>query len=104
MDDHGDIRARYDKIHLFDVDLSETERYRESAVINPGNQAVVTDTPWGRLGMTTCYDLRFPHLYRALARPAPKSWRFPRLSPRSPDRPTGTCSTAPAPSRTAPWW
>ena len=67
VDGQGDIRARYDKIHLFDVDLSETERYRESAVINPGTQAVVTDTPWGRLGMTTCYDLRFPHLYRSLA-------------------------------------
>ena len=67
VDDKGEIRARYDKIHLFDVDLSETERYRESAVINPGAQAVVTDTPWGRLGMTTCYDLRFPHLYRSLA-------------------------------------
>ncbi len=67
VDGKGDIRARYDKIHLFDVDLSETERYRESAVVNPGGQAVVTDTPWGRLGMTTCYDLRFPHLYRSLA-------------------------------------
>ena len=67
VDDEGEVRARYDKIHLFDVDLSETERYRESAVISPGKQAVVTDTPWGRLGMTTCYDLRFPHLYRALA-------------------------------------
>ena len=67
VDDKGEVRARYDKIHLFDVDLSETERYRESAVVNPGAQAVVTDTPWGRLGMTTCYDLRFPHLYRALA-------------------------------------
>ena len=67
VDDKGEIRARYDKIHLFDVDLSETERYRESAVINPGAQAVVADTPWGRLGMTTCYDLRFPHLYRSLA-------------------------------------
>ena len=67
VDDKGEIRARYDKIHLFDVDLSETERYRESAVINPGGQAVVTDTPWGRLGMSTCYDLRFPHLYRSLA-------------------------------------
>ena len=67
VDDHGDIRARYDKIHLFDVDLSETQRYRESAVVDPGTQAVVTDTPWGRLGMSTCYDLRFPHLYRSLA-------------------------------------
>ena len=67
VDDKGEIRARYDKIHLFDVDLSETQRYRESAVVDPGAQAVVADTPWGRLGMTTCYDLRFPHLYRSLA-------------------------------------
>ena len=67
VDGKGAIRARYDKIHLFDVDLSETERYRESAVVSPGRQAVVADTPWGRLGMTTCYDLRFPHLYRVLA-------------------------------------
>ena len=67
VDGQGGIRARYDKIHLFDVDLSETERYRESAVVSPGKQAVVADTPWGGLGMTTCYDLRFPHLYRSLA-------------------------------------
>jgi len=67
VDHQGAILARYDKIHLFDVDLSETERYRESAVVSPGRQAVVADTPWGRLGMTTCYDLRFPHLYRSLA-------------------------------------
>ena len=67
VDDDGEIRARYDKIHLFDVNLSATERYRESTVVNPGEQAVVEDTPWGRLGMTTCYDLRFPHLYRSLA-------------------------------------
>ncbi|MDE0033515.1 MAG: carbon-nitrogen hydrolase family protein [Deltaproteobacteria bacterium] len=67
VDDQGAIRARYDKIHLFDVDLSDTERYRESAMVSPGSQAVVADTPWGRLGMTTCYDLRFPHLYRSLA-------------------------------------
>ena len=67
VDGKGEIRARYDKIHLFDVDLSETERYRESAVISPGKEAVVADTPWGRLGMTTCYDLRFPHLYRSLS-------------------------------------
>ena len=67
VDGKGGIRARYDKIHLFDVDLSETERYRESAVVSPGKQAVVADTPWGRLGMTTCYDLRFPHLYRSLS-------------------------------------
>ena len=67
VDDRGDIRARYDKIFLFDVDLSPTQQYRESAVVAPGEHAVVADTPWGRLGMTICYDLRFPQLYRALA-------------------------------------
>ena len=67
LDDRGDIRARYDKIFLFDVDLSPTQRYRESAVVVPGGQAVLVDTPWGRLGMTICYDLRFPQLYRSLA-------------------------------------
>ena len=67
VDDRGRIRARYDKVHLFDVDLTPTQRYRESAVVAPGGEAVVADTPWGRLGMTICYDLRFPHLYRALA-------------------------------------
>ena len=67
IDDRGDIRARYDKIFLFDVDLSPTQQYRESAVVAPGEQAVVVDTPWGRLGMTICYDLRFPQLYRVLA-------------------------------------
>ena len=68
VDNRGEVRARYDKIHLFDVDLSPTQRYRESAVVAPGGDAVVVDTPWGRLGMTICYDLRFPQLYRALAR------------------------------------
>ena len=67
IDDRGDIRARYDKIFLFDVDLSPTQQYRESAVVAPGDHAVVVDTPWGRLGMTICYDLRFPQLYRTLA-------------------------------------
>ena len=67
IDDQGDIRARYDKIFLFDVDLSPTQRYRESAVVAPGERAVLVDTPWGRLGMTICYDLRFPQLYRSLA-------------------------------------
>ena len=67
IDGRGDIRARYDKIFLFDVDLSPTQRYRESAVVAPGGQAVLVDTPWGRLGLTICYDLRFPQLYRALA-------------------------------------
>jgi deaminated glutathione amidase len=63
----GAIRARYDKIHMFDVDLPGGETYRESAVFQPGDAAVRTALPWGVLGMSVCYDLRFPHLYRALA-------------------------------------
>lgn len=68
LDDGGRIVARYDKIHLFDVDLGSSESYRESASITPGTRAVVTDTPWGRLGMSVCYDLRFAYLYRSLAK------------------------------------
>jgi len=68
FDDRGRLTARYDKIHLFDVDLPNGEKYRESERIRPGAQAVVTPTPWGPLGMTVCYDLRFPHLYRDLAK------------------------------------
>lgn len=63
----GKIVARYDKIHMFDVDLPGGESYRESAVFRPGEAAVLAPLPWGVLGMTVCYDLRFPHLYRALA-------------------------------------
>jgi len=68
LDDHGEVVARYDKIHMFDVDLGEGQSYRESRTMRSGGRAVVADTPWGRLGMSVCYDLRFPHLYRALAR------------------------------------
>jgi predicted amidohydrolase len=68
IDDQGRIAARYDKIHLFDVDLPNGEKYRESERIRPGAQAVVAPTPWAPLGMTVCYDLRFPHLYRDLAK------------------------------------
>src|SRR5580693_2282457 len=67
IDRNGDIAARYDKIHMFDVDLAGGESYRESANYRPGDVAVVADLPWGRLGLTICYDLRFPALYRALA-------------------------------------
>jgi len=63
----GEIAQRYDKIHMFDVDLPNGERYRESAVFRPGGEAVLAPLPWGMLGMTVCYDLRFPQLYRALA-------------------------------------
>ncbi|MGB8616358.1 MAG: carbon-nitrogen hydrolase family protein [Pseudolabrys sp.] len=67
VDPKGDIAARYDKIHMFDVDLAGGESYRESRNYRPGDSAVLADLPWGRLGLTICYDLRFPALYRALA-------------------------------------
>jgi predicted amidohydrolase len=63
----GGIAARYDKIHMFDVNVTETEVYRESQAYRPGDRAVLADTPIGRIGMTVCYDVRFPHLYRRLA-------------------------------------
>ena len=67
IDPRGEIVARYDKIHMFDVDLGNGESYRESRSYRPGELAVAGDLPWGRLGLTICYDLRFPALYRALA-------------------------------------
>jgi predicted amidohydrolase len=67
IDPGGAVVARYDKIHMFDVDLAGGESYRESNAFRPGGRAVLAETPWGILGMTVCYDLRFPHLYRALA-------------------------------------
>ena len=67
IDRDGEIVARYTKIHMFDVDLANGESYRESRTFRPGEIAVAADLPWGRLGLTICYDLRFPALYRALA-------------------------------------
>ena len=67
LNDRGEISAHYDKLHLFDIELSNGEFYRESDVVAPGDKAVVATTPWGKLGMTVCYDLRFAALYRALA-------------------------------------
>ena len=64
----GTVAARYDKIHMFDVDLGDGESYRESASYAPGTDAVIAELPWGNLGMTICYDLRFPALHRALAK------------------------------------
>ena len=64
----GTIVARYDKIHMFDVTLPSGKVIRESSAYRSGARAVVAQTPWGTLGMTVCYDLRFPHLYRALAK------------------------------------
>jgi len=67
IDRKGDVVARYDKIHMFDVDLTGGESYRESNNYRAGELAVLANLPWGRLGLTVCYDLRFPALYRALA-------------------------------------
>ncbi len=63
----GAIAATYDKIHMFDVTLPDGKVIRESSAYRPGDQAVIAAMPWGKLGMTICYDVRFPHLYRALA-------------------------------------
>ncbi|MHA6324485.1 carbon-nitrogen hydrolase family protein [Roseivivax sp. CAU 1753] len=63
----GGIAARYDKMHMFDVAVSESETYRESAGYAPGDRAVLAETPFGRIGLSICYDLRFAYLYRALA-------------------------------------
>jgi predicted amidohydrolase len=67
LDTQGEIVARYDKLHMFDIELSNGEFYRESDAITAGDKAVLATTPWGKLGMSVCYDLRFAALYRALA-------------------------------------
>ncbi len=68
FDDAGAVVATYDKIHMFDVDLESGESYRESSTFRPGDRAVVAPSPWGGIGLSICYDVRFPHLYRALAK------------------------------------
>jgi deaminated glutathione amidase len=85
IDRGGEIAARYDKIHMFDVDLVGGESYRESRSYRPGELAVVADLPWGRLGVTICYDLRFPALYRALAESGASFFSIPSAF----TRPTG---------------
>lgn len=67
IDASGNVTASYDKIHMFDVQLAGGESYRESSTFKPGEKSVLADTPWGIVGMTICYDLRFPYLYRDLA-------------------------------------
>src|SRR5690606_19543760 len=64
---HGEVVARYDKIHLFDTKLPDGKSYTESERFVPGKEAIIAETPWGTLGMTICYDVRFPHLFRVLA-------------------------------------
>ncbi len=68
IDDGGKVRAHYDKIHMFDVDLPNGESYRESDSYDAGSEAIVVETPWGGLGLSICYDLRFPDMYRQLAK------------------------------------
>jgi predicted amidohydrolase len=68
IDTSGAVRARYDKIHMFDVAVSETETYAESKTYLPGSRLSLVPTPVGRLGLSVCYDIRFPHLYRILAK------------------------------------
>ena len=75
--DDGNVRNRYTKIHLFDVDFGIGERYQESSAYEPGNETVLADTPWGKLGMTVCYDIRFPHLYRKLSQAGAKFLSIP---------------------------
>ena len=86
IDDGGAIAARYDKIHRFDVDLGEGHRYRESATFAAGETAVVAETPWGRLGLSICYDLRFSSLYDALTAAGAELIAIPAAF----TRPTGT--------------
>ncbi|MEI7599250.1 MAG: carbon-nitrogen hydrolase family protein [Aestuariivirga sp.] len=73
----GSIAARYDKIHLFDVDLPTGESLRESHAYEGGAEAVLVETPLGPIGLTICYDMRFPHLYRALAKAGAKLFTVP---------------------------
>jgi predicted amidohydrolase len=67
LDTSGEIRARYNKLHMFDIELKNEESYRESDAIAPGDKAVTVETAWGKLGLSICYDLRFAALYRSLA-------------------------------------
>jgi predicted amidohydrolase len=77
IDSGGAIVATYDKIHMFDVNLANGETFRESKTYKPGDRAVVALTPWGPLGMTICYDVRFPYLYRSLAHAGAKMLAIP---------------------------
>ena len=77
LNSKGGIVAHYDKIHMFDVDLEDGESYQESKIYRSGEQAVMADTPWGPVGLSICYDLRFPHLYRTLAQAGAKYLTVP---------------------------
>jgi predicted amidohydrolase len=85
IDPTGAVVGRYDKLHMFDVTLADGESYRESRTYRPGDAAVVAPTPWGPLGMTICYDMRFPQLYRDLAHAGAAMFTVPSAF----TRPTG---------------
>ena len=94
--------ASYDKIHMFDIDLPGGESYRESANYQPGETAVISDLPWGRIGLTICYDVRFPALYRALAESGASFLTVPiSLHPQDRRGALAHRCCAPAPSRPA---
>jgi len=86
IDGAGGIVARYDKLHLFDVRLGNGESYRESDNVAPGERAVLAPTPWGPIGLTICYDLRFPALYRSLARAGARFLTIPAAFTRTTGR------------------
>ena len=95
------IAAIYRKLHLFDVDVPGGKRFRESETVEPGNDVVVAPTPWGGLGLSICYDLRFPELYRALAAKGARIVAVPSaFTLRDRARITGTCCCARGRSRT----
>lgn len=77
LNDQGEIVSQYDKIHLFDVDLPNGESYRESNTFDGGLSASLANTPWGKLGMAICYDVRFPHLFRAYGKEGAKILTVP---------------------------
>jgi len=83
IDNHGDIQSSYNKIHLFDIQLSEKEVYRESDVVSPGDALSLTQSPVGCIGHTICYDLRFPQLYRDLAQAGAQVLSVPAAFTRS---------------------
>ena len=102
IDPKGEIVARYDKIHMFDVDLAGGESYRESRSYRAGEHAVPADLPWGRLGLSICYDLRFPALYRALAEAGASFLAHSHRHSRGPDR-RGTLARSDARPRRREW-
>jgi predicted amidohydrolase len=101
LDPQGAIAARYDKLHMFDVDLGGPESYRESATFRSGTKAVVAPTPMAALGLTICYDLRFPTSTAPWPERAPRSSSPPLPSPCLRAKPTGRSFCAPAPSKPA---